>query len=133
MEDIMTHQQAEQLIAQIQTETRYVSMEVKRVHKGKSGFAVVVMLRAKQLHHTIMVADEWISIKQSWQWWLPDVEVVEEDEHEYYLIDGIPMKILLCSDGYWRGYYYANDQRCRKYFGKDDTRGRYPDWEDQSA
>ena len=129
----MTQEQAQSLIAQIQTETRYVSMEVKRVHKGKSGFAVVATLLQKRIQHTLLKKDEWLSIKQSWQWWLPDVEAVEEDKHEYYLIDGIPMKILLCSDGYWRGYYYANEQRCRKYFGKDDPRGKYPAWEGEQA
>src|SRR6266566_6863671 len=113
MEDIvMTQEQAQSLIAQIQTETRFVSMEVKRVHKGKSGFAVVATLLQKRLQHTLLKKDEWLSIKQSWQWWLPDVEVVDEDSYEWYLVGAVPMKIRLCNDGYWRGYWKYDDKRC---------------------
>jgi RNA polymerase primary sigma factor len=49
-----------------------------------------------------------------------------------YLVDGLPVRIFK-SRGYWLADGWQNGKLVRKYFGKEDPRGRYPIVEESEA
>ena len=135
----MTQHQAETLIAQISRETRYVETTIKRIHKGEQGFAIVATLTHKRLTQTFLTAEEWESIKQAWNWFVPEWTITETAEKplkvrgQRYLVDGVPMGIHQSSHGYWKGFYRDGMKTRTKYFGTIDPRGDYPVYQESEA
>lgn len=131
----MTENQATQLIAQIQSETTAIDAQIQRTRHNS--YSVRLTLKRKQLIFIAYSLEDWQGIKEAWSCYEPELVVPDEPvkpvrvKTQRHLVDGVPMRIRQCSDGFWKAFYRDGEKTKSKYFGKDDPRGNYPVYQEE--
>jgi hypothetical protein len=106
-----------------------------------NGYRVHLRLACREI--SVNYADQWESIKQAWQWFLPGLQQ-EEPARTYATTNGRPRQRPRCLvDGivmavyqkkgtpYWMGTWWQEGKQHYRAFGKVDPRTLYPIVESQ--
>ncbi len=129
----MTQKEAEALILRVQQEAPpgKIQSTIEHVRQSEQqGYQVKLLLRSMQRVQTAYKPDDWLSIKQAWHFYLYGKEAEDAQRSRRgkddikYLVNGVPMLIIQCKDGYWRGSARQGGIDIKKYFGKNDPRGQ---------